>query len=507
MRNQGIGSWPRRRARKTPDRVAIVHQNAALTYRELDERVTRLARALQTLGVGHGDRVAYLGPNHTAFLESMFATGALGGVFVPLNTRLAAAETEYMLADCGAAVLIFAAECETTVKDIADDISATLLAVGGGYETALSAAPLEPLDEQVGLDEACMIMYTSGTTGRPKGATLTHGNATWNCLNVLVDVDLASDEVTLVTAPMFHTAALNMTCLPTLLKGGQVVIEPGFEPERVIDVIEQRRVTLLFGVPTMYAALAQLPRWGSADLSSVRTLLCGGAPVPEALIHTYLERGLSFVQGYGMTETAPGVLLLDMEASAGARKLGSAGVPHFFTDVRVVRPDGTDVAQGERGEILVHGPNVMPSYWRQHDATAAAFADRDWFRSGDVAVLDEDGYAFIVDRVKDVIISGGENIYPAEVENALYDHPDVAECAVIGVPDSKWGEVGKAVVVARPGAAIDDSELLAFLAARLARYKVPKTVEFVASLPRNATGKLLKAQLRKQYATEQGEPQ
>jgi fatty-acyl-CoA synthase len=322
---------------------------------------------------------------------------------------------------------------------------------------------------------------------------------------VLVDLDLATDEVTLVTAPMFHTAALNMTCLPTLLKGGRVVIEPGFEPERVLDLVERRRVTALFGVPAMYAALAESPRWRTADLSSLRTVLCGAAPVPESLIKSYLERGLSFVQGYGMTETAPGVLCLDPAASAGAGKLRSAGVPHFFTDVRIVEPDGTDVAPGGRGEVLVRGPNVMPGYWRQPEATAAAFSDGGWFHSGDVAHLDEDGYAYIVDRIKDVIISGGENIYPAEVENALYGHPDVIECAVIGIPDPKWGEVGKAIVALREGAELNSAELRAFLAGRLAGYKVPKVVEFVVALPRNATGKILKSQLRRLYGAGEGD--
>jgi fatty-acyl-CoA synthase len=347
-----------------------------------------------------------------------------------------------------------------------------------------------------------MIMYTSGTTGRPKGATLSNGNIVWNCYNVLVDVDLGADEVTLVTAPMFHTAALNLTCLPTLLKGGRLVIEPSFDPERVIEVTERERVTCLFGVPTMFATLAALPGWPAADLSSVRTLLCGGAPVPEALIHTYLERGFSFIQGYGMTETAPTALLLDKDMVE--RKAGSAGVPQFFTDVRVVRPDLTDVAPGERGEILVHGPNVMQGYWGRPEATAEAFAAGGWFRSGDVATLDEDGFAHIVDRMKDVIISGGENVYPAEVENELSHHPAVAECAVIGVPHEKWGEVGKAFVVRRPGVPVDADDLLAFLAGRLARYKIPASVEFVETLPRNPTGKILRAKLRASLAAAGG---
>jgi len=250
----------------------------------------------------------------------------------------------------------------------------------------------------------------------------------------------------------------------------------------------------------MYAAIAASPRWATADLSSVRTRMCGGAPVPEPLIHTYLQRGLSFIQGYGMTETAPGALLLDR--SMTRRKVGSAGVPHFFTDVRVARPDLTDVAVGEPGEVLIHGPNVMAGYWGLPDATAAAFAGGGWLRSGDVAVVDEDGYVFVVDRVTDVIISGGENIYPAEVENALYGHPDVAECAVIGVPDEKWGEVGKAVVALKPGGRAPAEALLAFLATRLARYKLPKSVEFVPALPHTANGKVLESELRRRHTAQ-----
>ncbi|MDT4987342.1 MAG: fatty-acyl-CoA synthase [Micromonosporaceae bacterium] len=490
MRDEGIGSWPRRRARKTPARVAVVHADRELTYRQLDERVTRLAYGLRARGVKRGDRVAYLGPNHPAFVESLFATATLGAVFVPINSRLTAAEIRYLLADSGAGLLIVAPENEATVAGIA----AHVLRVGEGH----AEGPVEPLDEPVALADPCLIMYTSGTTGRPKGATLSHGNLTWNALNVLVDVDLAGDEVTLVTAPLFHTAALNMTCLPTLLKGGQVVIEPDFDPERVIDLVERRRVTMLFGVPTMYAAIAASPRWATADLSSVRTLMCGGAPVPGPLIETYLRRGLSFVQGYGMTEAAPGTLLVDRWMAR--RKVGSAGVPHFFTDVRVARPDLTDVDAGEPGEILIQGPNVMRGYWGLPDATAATFADGGWLRSGDVAVVDGDGYVFVVDRVKDLIISGGENIYPAEVENALYAHPDVAECAVIGVPDEKWGEVGKAVVALKPGGRAPAEELLTFLGARLARYKLPRSVEFVAALPHTASGKVLKSELRRRYA-------
>ncbi|MFJ6570718.1 long-chain fatty acid--CoA ligase [Streptomyces sp. NPDC091292] len=498
MYDQGIGSWPRRRARRTPDRVAIAYGGKELTYCQLDERVTRLAHVLRdTLGVSRGDRVAYLGPNHPALLETLFAVSALGAVFVPLNTRLTAPEFTYMLQDSGATVLVSGPEHEATALKVTEPLGIRLLPVTDGYEAALTAASGEPLDERVEPDDLCLILYTSGTTGVPKGAALTHGNTVWNCYNVLVDMDIASDGTTLVTAPLFHVAALNMTCLPTLLKGGKVILEPRFDPERVLDAIEQDRATFLFGVPMMYQRIAASPRWADADLSSLRLLLCGGAPVPGALIRTYLDRGLSFVQGYGMTEATAGVLCLAKEMSD--RKIGSAGVPHFFTDIRLLGPDGAEVAPGERGEVVVAGPNVGPGYWGRPEASADAFVDG-WFRSGDVAVIDGEGCASIVDRVKDMFISGGENVYPAEVEDVLYRHPSVAECAVLGVPDEEWGEVGKAVVVLRPGTGavteVGAEELRAFVGERLGKYKVPRTVEFTDALPRNAAGKIVKSEIR-----------
>jgi fatty-acyl-CoA synthase len=493
MRNQGLGSWPLRRARMSPRRVALVHDGQACTYAELSERVTRAAGALAGAGVRHGDRVAYLGPNHPALIETLFAAGALGAVFVPLNTRLAAPELAYILSDSGAAVLVWDPRVTSTVDALRSIVD------GSRYlpRDELAAGDPTVLDEPVDEHETCMILYTSGTTGRPKGVMLTHANIAWNSVNLLLDVDLAGDEVTLVSAPMFHVAALNQTVLPTFLKGGTSVIVPVFDPAATVDLVEKHRVTFLFGVPAMFQAIAAVPRWESADLSSVRSMICGGAPVPEALIATYQRRGLTFMQGYGMTECAPGALFL--RADDSVTKIGSAGTPAFFTDVTVVRPDGTLVGPGEPGEVLIHGPNVMAGYWQRPADTAEVLDADGWLHTGDVAVLDEDGYAYIRDRIKDMIISGGENIYPAEVEDALYEHPAVAECAVIGVPDQRWGEVGRAVVVLREGATVEPEDLLAFLDGRIARYKIPKSVVFADTLPRTASGKVIKRQLRDRY--------
>jgi fatty-acyl-CoA synthase len=485
----------------------MTYAGATTTYAALTSRVARLAHVLDGIGIQGGLRVAYLGANHPAFLESLFATATLGAIFVPLNARLSAAEIDFMLDDSGAEVLLFGGASAPAVEQLDIATRPRLIAVdhavsgAADYEALLASASDEPIDATVGLDEPCLIMYTSGTTGRPKGAILSHDNITWNCVNVLVDLDVRSDEVTLVTAPMFHTAALNMTCLPTLLKGGHLVIEPRFDADSVLETIARMGVTLLFGVPTMFTALTQSPKWATADLSSVRLLLCGGAPVPKALITRYLERGLSFVQGYGMTETAPGALIVDPQLSAEI--VGAAGVAHFFTDVQLIRDDGSPAAPGETGEVVIAGPNVMRGYWGLPDATDQAFLDGAWFRSGDVAVADESGVITIVDRVKDVYISGGENVYPAEVEKALCDHAAVVEAAVIGVADATWGEAGIAYVVLTADGSVTEEQLRAHLRTRLAGYEIPRSWVFLDSLPHTASGKVQKSQLRAQSAAHE----
>jgi len=504
MLNEGLGSWPARRARMTPHRIAIKHDGVGLTYGQLTERVNRAAQALLSLGVQPGDRVAYLGPNHPAFLETLFATGAVGAVFVPLNIRLAPAELSYMLADSGASVLVWAPELADSVAGLGDlpgmrhriALDAAGKTADKAYEELLAQASAEPLDVRVSLDDVCMIMYTSGTTGSPKGAMLTHGNLTWNCYNLLIDLDLTSDEVALISAPMFHTAALNHTALPVFLKGGTNVLVGKFSPENSFDLIAEHGITLIFGVPAMFRQIAVSPRWPESDLSSLRILHCGGSPVPEILIRRYQERGLTFVQGYGMTEAAPGTLMLRPQESIS--KIGSAGTPHFFTDARVVHTDLSPTEPGETGEIIVAGPNVMKGYWQRPEDTAAAVAGG-WLHTGDAAKIDDEGFVYIVDRIKDMIISGGENIYPAEVEKVLHEHPAVQDCAVVGVPDEKWGEVGRAVIVLRDGVTADPQDILDFLGGKLAKYKIPKSVITVDALAHNASGKMRRNEIKQAY--------
>lgn len=497
MRNTGLGGWPARRARMTPQRTAFVFAGRSVTYAEVHDRTTRLASQLRASGVGAGDRVAYLGRNHPAFVETMFAAHLLGAIFVPLNFRLAAPEVAYMLDHSGAETLIYAPECADVVHALPEDAPRHRVALGEGhYEPWLAQGDPTPIDTPADLDDPALILYTSGTTGRPKGATLTHGNLVWNCFNLLLGVDVTSAETTLISAPLFHVAALNQTLLPTFLKGGRSVIMPSWDVDECYDLIEKHGITWMFGVTTMFAAFARSPRWAEADLSSLRHLMAGGASVPAALIRTYQERGLVFCQGYGLTETAPGATFL--EADQSERKVGSAGVPVFFSNVRVVRADGTDAPAGEPGEVLIQGPNVTPGYWRDPEATRAAFSDG-WFHSGDLAMLDEDGHLYVVDRVKDMYISGGENVYPAEVEAAIFEHPAVAEAAVLGVPDAKWGETGHAFLVLRPGANITAGELRDFLRPSLATYKIPAHVEVVDELPKTGSGKIHKLALARRF--------
>ncbi|GIM89116.1 fatty-acyl-CoA synthase [Paractinoplanes toevensis] len=494
MRNAGLGSWPSRRAAISPGRAALIFGDRVTTYAELHSRVGRLASQLRAAGVAPGDRVAYLGPNHPAFVETMFATYVVGGVFVPLNFRLTAPEIDYQLQNSGAGVLVYGPECAATVRESKQVASLLRVVPLTAYEQWLADGEPEAAAVAVSLDSPACILYTSGTTGRPKGAVLTHGNVIWNCYNLLVGVDVAGDEVTLISAPLFHVAALNQCLLPTFLKGGTSVIMPSWGTDECFDMIAEHRVTWMFGVTTMYAGLAQSPRWADADLTSVRNLIVGGASIPPELIRIYLARGLTFCQGYGMTETAPGATFL--EAPESADHVGSAGVPVFFADVRCVRPDLSPADPGEPGEVQVRGPNVTPGYWDDPAASEQSFAGDGWFRTGDIAVVDDDGHYRIVDRLKDMFVSGGENVYPAEVESAIFEHPAVAEAAVIGVPDEKWGEVGRAFVVLAPAQSLTADDLRAFLAGRLGRYKIPKYVDVVDDLPRTGSNKVRKAPLR-----------
>lgn len=494
MLNRGLGAWLAARRLATPDAVALIHGDAErVSYRQLAERADRLASGLAREGIVRGDRVAYLGENQPSFVETLFACALLGAVFVPLNTRLAVPELGYIVGHSGARMLVH----DSRMAD------AALGAASGHVPTRVPSDlddRLSPPPAAVPLAEAdpALLLYTSGTTGRPKGAVLTHGNLTWNCINTLVDVDVDSTDVALIISPLFHAASLGMGLLPILLKGGTAILEQSFDAGRALRLIEQHRVTMLSGVPTTFQFIAEHPDWASTDLGSLRKLTCGGSPVPTRVLEAYEARGLSFSQGYGMTEASPGATFLP--AAMSRSKMGSAGIPHFFTSVRVVDERGEVVAAGTVGEIQIAGPNVTPGYHGDPAATAAAFTDDGWFRSGDLGYFDGDGYLYISDRLKDMIISGGENIYPAEVEDLIMGLAGVTGVAVIGVSDERWGEIPWAVLTIREGSGPSIDEVTAHLSGRLARYKIPKRVIIVESLPRTASGKTKKLDLRRQVA-------
>jgi fatty-acyl-CoA synthase len=513
VRNAGVGSWPERRLRSSPDRDALWFEGTTTSHGGFAMRVRQTAAARAGLGVRHGDRVAWTGANHPSALETLYACGQLGAVWVPVNARLTAPEAEYVLAHSGASVVVHGRDHGTLADALRDRLPGvrTWVAaeppVDGGadslpYGELLAAAAEELRDEPVLLDDPCLIMYTSGTTGRPKGAVLTHGNMTWNAVNQAMGMDITAGDRTLGLAPLFHIGGLNGTVNPTLLRGGCAVLLRRFDPPETLRVIEEQRVNSFFAVPTMLDAMSRLPEFHTRDLSQLRTIGAAGAALPLPTLRTWLDRGVTMQQCYGMTEAAPGCTVLD--SADAERKIGSAGKALFFTDVRVVDPEGAELPPGEVGEVLVQGPNVMSGYW-EDPAQGAAVRRDGWYHTGDAGSVDEEGFLYIRDRYKDMIISGGENVYPAEVESALLELPAVQEAAVIGVPDERWGEAGLALVVPTPGADTDPETVRAELRARLAGFKVPREVRFLHELPKTATGKIRKPDLRARYAPKQTE--
>ena len=486
-------------ARGARTALVDVASGRRLSYGALDERVDRLAAHLAALGAGRGDRIAVLAQNSTDILETQFAAFRLGAIFVPLNVRLTVHELDFIVGDAEPAVLLHDAEREETALELRARCGlAHTICYGAPYEAAIASAPRLPRRESVQLEDVSTIMYTSGTTGRPKGAMITHLMTFINAVNFGLPVGISPRSVCLCVLPLFHTGGLNCFTNPILHAGGAVIVMRAFDAGEALRLIGDADVgiTHLLCVPANYQFMGQHPAFAGTDLSRLQVAGVGGAPMPLALLEIWRDRGCALAQCYGMTETSPCVLLLDAEDAA--RKAGSAGKPVLHGEIRLVRDDGTDTGPGELGEIWVRGPHITPGYWRRPDANATAFTDG-WLHTGDIARIDDEGFYYIVDRSKDMYISGGENVYPAEVEEVLYRHPAIAEAAVIGVPDERWGETGLAIVAVRPGATVGEAELMAHCRERLGRFKCPRGVAFVDALPRNATGKVHKPTLRATY--------
>ena len=501
--------WIAGHADRTPEKTAVIDTGTGreLTYEAFDERASRVAEFLtDELALESDARVAILAHNGARYLETIYGCGKAETLYVALNWRLAPPELEYIVGDADPDVLVYDPAFAETVEALRPTIDVDHYVAYGNpledadwrYEDALATAsggrirmPERDRGDTWGL------LYTSGTTGRPKGVRQTIEMVVYNYLNIGIPIDLTARDTTLNVLPFFHTGGLNLYTNPTLIAGGTAIVQPSFDPGEALELLAER-VTAFFGVPAIYRALYDHDAFGERDLSSVRSWASGGAPMPVSLLETYAAHDIVIRQGMGMTETGPTVTLID-EARA-LEKAGSIGKTGPFVSARVVEirddvagdrgeDDLVDCPPGESGELLVKGPGVTPGYWNRPDAQESAFTDG-WLHTGDVAERDDDGYLYIVDRLKNMFISGGENVYPAEIEAVLDEHDGIAEAAVVPVPDEQWGEVGHAFVVPEPDASLTDADVLEFCRERLAAYKVPAAVDVIDELPRNAAGKI-----------------
>jgi len=487
------------------DAPALSFEEETLSYGAVQQRIERLSAVLAAGGVRSGERVAYLGFNHSIVPIALFAAARIGAIFVPLNFRLSGPEVDAVIKDADVHTLIIDAHsaalpevkqrqlpCKRYLELTTSSTSEASLMALMETEMPLPPAVSGPPGDVV------MLMYTSGTMGQPKGVTMTNRNIWVSNLNTILVTDLTSKDVTLICAPLFHAAGLCLMLLPNLMVGAHVILQRSFDAASLLLELERHRVTTTMLVPAMMLFASQQSSFVSTDLSSMRLIVAGGAPVPESLLQLYGARGIPVSQCYGMTESTSVVTAL--ETSKAIKKLGSCGRVAPLNDVRLVDNSGLTVERpNQRGEIWLRGGNVTRGYWNRPEETASAFSDG-WFRTGDIAYFDAEGFLYICDRLKDMIISGGENVYPAEVEGVLSTHPAIAEVAVIGAPDPRWGERVVVVAALKSGASLHFDELLAFATERLARYKLPSALHIVDSMPRNATGKLQKTELRKRFA-------
>ncbi|MCP5094363.1 MAG: long-chain fatty acid--CoA ligase [Chloroflexi bacterium] len=494
------------RARLTPDREALFEQATGkrYTYTELNVRANRAANFLQAkLGVQKGDRVSILAHNSVVYVDLLYGLAKIGAVFAPLNWRLVASELAYIVNNCAPNVLLCGPEFVDVLSEMRPDISVKhVVSVEGAqfetawvYETELDAASeMEPKRPFLSPDDPACILYTSGTTGRPKGAVIPHRQIVWNNIHTVMSWGLTENDVSPIFTPMFHSGGLFVFLTPLFHLGGRIVLARSFDMDASLRTIAAEKCTVLLGVPTLFQMWMHSPQFTQTDFSSVRWFVSGGAPCPVSLLEAWRNAtGKPFHQGYGLTEV--GVNCFTMTDEESVRKAGSVGKPVFHSMIRLVDADGNDVPIGETGELIIFGEHVSVGYWNNPEATANALRG-DWFYTGDMARQDEDGFFYIAGRYKDMIISGGENVYAAEVEAVFLEHKAVAEAAMIGQPDAKWGEVGLMVVVLSADHAATEANLRTFCQQRLARYKVPKRVIFVDKLPYSPYGKVLKPVLR-----------
>ncbi len=502
--------WLGRRARLSPHKLALIDTitSRRITYAQWDAQANQTAHTLADLGIGKGDRVCVLATNCVEYLDIWFACGKLGAILQNLNWRLAVRELSLLIRDATPRVLIYSADFIPQVNELRAEwaglryLALTDKAASGDlvFATRIRQPTTPPRLPHLTLDDPWVICYTGGTTGSPKGAILTHGNITWNAINTVMSWGLAPDDTALLNSPLFHTGGLNVFTAPLVHIGGTSVLCKGFDADQVFDLVDSRQISLLFGVPTMFIVLQQHPRWATTDFSHLKLVISGGAPCPLPVFERFWAKGIDFKTGYGLTEAGPNTFWLPREDVR--RKPGAVGHPLFHVEVKLVDRDGEDIeASNTPGELLIRGPHRSPGYWNNPQATMDAIDTEGWLHTGDLAQRDDEGYYSIVGRVKDLIISGGENIYPAEVESILHSHPCVAEAALIPVSDVKWGEVGRAIVVLREGVTATENDVRDFCRERLAAYKVPKSVVFVRDIPKTGANKVDKQRLVEMYGS------
>lgn len=509
-----IGDYLARRELYSPDKLAFIDAGKSpewrLTFRDANRRANKLANWLKFQGIGKGDRVAILAKDGYEHLDLFFACSKLGAVHTALNWRSHWRELLEIFQYTNPKILVFSDDFKEGVSNLITNYQLPILHLDGDglpsslhFESTLQAASDSAVTcPSLEAEDTAALIFTGGTTGLPKAAQVSHRMIAWNTLNTVIH-DVTHSDVYLNVFPMFHTGGLFVYTLPQVIFGGTTILIRQFDPEQVLTLLEREKVTIFAAVPTMYQMLTTAPNWESADLSALRFCTSGGAPLPVSLVEKYTkEKNIRFKQGFGMTEFGPGIFALAPEDAI--RKAGSIGRPNFFVDAKIVNEQNQLLGPNEAGELILKGPSYSSGYFNNPEATQAAVDERGYFHTGDVALYDEEGYFYIVDRKKDMFISGGENVYPAEIEKVLYQHASIHMCAVIGLPDAKWGEVGKACVVLKPNQSATEDELLKFMTERLAKYKVPRSVSFMAALPISAAGKILKRELKEQFVVDGG---
>ena len=495
--------WAEYQSKMHSNKIAITDYslNKKISYKDLNLSACKIANFLKAKGIGHSDRIALLSKNHSIFFELQFACSKIGSIMVPLNWRLTANELAFILDDCEPSLLILDYCFETIAKDLKSltpNITFQFFDSDekrSEFQEKINAQPTDIERVPLSLDDLIMIMYTSGTTGHPKGAKINHKMQLFNAVNLCGIANLTSKTKQLVILPLFHTGGINCYANPVLHQGGEIIIMREFDPKSALQAINSHElaITHLFAVPAPLQFMMQHRDFSETDLSRLTNVGVGGAPCAKIIIETWQSRGMDVIQGWGMTETSPAGIFLAAEDSLN--KIGSAGKSVLHTEIKIVDKNMLGVEPNQIGELLIKGPNVTPGYWKNEKATRESF-HQGWLKTGDLAKFDEDGFVFIVDREKDMYISGGENVYPAEVENILYQLEEIAELAVIGIPDEKWGETGKLFVVLKENAELPREKIIQHCLNNLAKFKIPSEIAYVSQLPRNATGKVLKRTLK-----------